>query len=214
MKPALVLVDLQTDFLARPGLEPPAPVLVSHAAALLEGCRRAGVPVLHVWTSIRPDGSNRLPHWKAQERWWCVVGTPGHAPPEPLRPLPGERVIHKSGFNPFRSGEFDALLVGLGADTLLLAGVHLHACVRTAAIEAVERGLNVFVAEDAVGSDDPAHAAASRRWLAGRGVRFGRSESLLGELTGGNRRAAATFLAPQPERTALRGVRGRHAADG
>lgn len=184
MNPVLLLVDLQADFLAQPGLEPPAPELVSRAAALLDAARDAGVPVLHVWTSIRSDGSNRLPHWKALDRRWCISGTPGHAPPEPLRPLPGEPVVHKSGFNSFRTGELDAALAQVGAETLLLAGIHLHACVRAAAVEALERGLTVLVAEDAVGSNDPAHAAVTRRWLAERGVRFGRSESLLRELTG------------------------------
>lgn len=184
MKSALLLVDLQADFLAQPGLEPPATELVLRAAALLDACRQAAVPVLHVWTAIDPDGSNRLPHWKALDRWWCVADTPGFLPPEALRPRAGEPLIRKSGFNPFRSGELDAALARLGVEALLLAGVHLHACVRVAATEALERGLRVFVAEDAVGSNDPGHAAAARRWLAERGVRFGPTRALLAGLTG------------------------------
>jgi len=48
MKPALLLVDLQGDYLAAPGLQPVAGILTTRAAALLDECRRRGVPVIHI----------------------------------------------------------------------------------------------------------------------------------------------------------------------
>ncbi len=172
MKAALLLVDLQADFLAATGLQPAAERLIDRASALVETCRRQPVPVMHIWTTIHRGDDRRLPHWKKTGRWWCVDGTSGHKPPASLMPKESEIVVQKSGFNGFASGELEAALRRLGCDTVMLTGMHLHTCVRTAAAESLERGLQVVIVEDAVATDDPVYAAATRRWLAARGVEF------------------------------------------
>ena len=172
MRPALLLVDLQSDFLSAPGLEPSAGDLVRGAARLLAAARSDGVPVIHAMTSVAPDGSDRMPHWKTLGVWRCVRGTPGHAPPPELAPRGGETVVAKTYFSAFASRDLDHALAALRADTLVLAGVHLHGCVRATALDAYERGIEVWIAEDAVGSDDPLHAAVTRRYLEGRAARF------------------------------------------
>ena len=53
MIPALVLVDMQIDFLARSGIQPSPDELVDRAAFLLGRCRNLGIPVFHVHTVIR-----------------------------------------------------------------------------------------------------------------------------------------------------------------
>jgi acyl-CoA reductase-like NAD-dependent aldehyde dehydrogenase/nicotinamidase-related amidase len=184
MKPALLLIDLQADYLNSPGIQPVAGALIVRSAALLDGCRQRRVPVIHVWKTIHRDNDRRLPHWKQNDRWLCVAGTAGHQPPASLHPCDGEAIVHKTGFNAFAGGELDTVLRRLNCDTALIAGVHLHACVRTAAAECLERGLQVFVAEDAVGSNDPIHATATRRWLAERCVRFESVAAILARLDG------------------------------
>jgi acyl-CoA reductase-like NAD-dependent aldehyde dehydrogenase len=172
MKPALLLVDLQNDYLASPDLQPPAVDLIQQAAALLERCRVSEIPVIHVWTTVHRDDDRRLPHWRKDNRWQCEAGTTGHATPDSLQPRPGEIVIHKSGFNAFADGSLDAALKRLNCDAVILAGLHLHTCVRILAMECLERGYRVRIAEDAIASNDPIHAAATRRWLEARCVEF------------------------------------------
>lgn len=184
MRAALLLVDLQQDYLATPGLEPPASTLVPQAATLLEECRRLKVAVIHIWTTVERGRDQRLPHWRQAGRWMCVAGTMGHRPPEALLPRTGEPVVHKSGFNPFASDELDRALHDSGCDTVILAGVHLHACVRAAATECLERGYAVWAVQDAVASNDPLHAESTRRWLAARCVRFLPLPGVVGELQG------------------------------
>ncbi|MDR3459027.1 MAG: aldehyde dehydrogenase family protein [Verrucomicrobiae bacterium] len=184
MKPALLLVDLQTDYLAAAGLQPDAEGLTARAATLLGACRASRIPVIHIWTTIRRDDDRRLPHWKKTNRWQCVIGTAGHRPPAPLQPLGHETVIHKSGFNGFAGGGLDAALQKIKCDTVVIAGLHLHTCVRTVAAESLERGLAVFLIEDAVASDDPLLAAGTRRWLAARGVEFVSSDEIRARLGG------------------------------
>jgi acyl-CoA reductase-like NAD-dependent aldehyde dehydrogenase/nicotinamidase-related amidase len=178
MRPALLLVDLQADFLSAPGLEPAAGDVVRGAARLLEAARSDGVPVIHVVTSVAPDGNDRMPHWKALGVWRCVRGTPGHAPPPELAPHGGEAVVAKTYFSAFASRDLDHALAAVRADALVIAGVHLHGCVRATALDAYERGLEVWIAEDAVGSDDPLHAAVTRRYLEGRAARFAPGEAI------------------------------------
>jgi acyl-CoA reductase-like NAD-dependent aldehyde dehydrogenase len=185
MKPALVLVDLQGDYLMSAGLQPTADDLVSRASLLLNGCRQSGMLVIHVLTTVDRGDDRRLPHWRKANRWQCVSGTTGHEPPEPLRPLAGEMVVHKTGFNPFASGKLEAALRRAGCDTVLLAGLHLHACIRTAAVECLERNFQVRIAEDAVAGNDPILAAGTRRWLAQRCVEFESVAALLTRIEGG-----------------------------
>ncbi len=184
MNPALLLVDLQDDYLNTPGLQPAADAVIARAAALLAGCRQRRIPVFHIWTTVDHETDRRLPHWKKSGRWLCVAGTAGHQTPAALQPLEGETIIHKSGFNAFANPELDAALRRLKCDTLLLAGVHLHTCVRAVATESLERGLKVFIGDDAVASNDPLLAAATRRWLADRCVQFEPVNSLLERLDG------------------------------
>ncbi len=153
-----------------------------NAARLLAGARARGVPVVHVATRVDPGRDDRMPHWKALGRWRCVRGTPGAAPPPELEPGAGETVVSKTFFSAFSSPELPAALSG--ADTLVVAGVHLHGCVRATVLDAYAGGLAVWVAEDAVGSDDPLHAAVTRRYLEGRAARFATVDELLAKLDG------------------------------
>ena len=172
MRPALLLVDLQHDFLSAPGLEPAARVVVANARRLLAAARAAGVPVVHAITSVDASGGDAMPHWRSQPRLRCVRGTPGHAEPPELAPAAGEATVSKAFFSAFSAPDLDRALAAAGADTLLVAGVHLHGCVRATVLDAYQRGLGVWIAEDAVASDDPLHAAVTRRYLEGRAARF------------------------------------------
>lgn len=184
MKPALLLVDLQNDYLAATGLQPTTDRLISRVAALLAACRKRKIPVIHIWTTVHHEDDRRLPHWKKTGRPQCVAGTAGHKTPGPLRPLKSERVVHKTGFNSFANSGLDPALKQINCDAVILAGLHLHACVRAAAIESLERGFQVFVAEDAVASNDPVHAVATRRWLADRCVQFDSTNAIFFRLAG------------------------------
>jgi acyl-CoA reductase-like NAD-dependent aldehyde dehydrogenase/isochorismate hydrolase len=185
MTSLLLLVDLQNDYLAAPGLEPSAGATTRQAAQLLAGWRKLGQPVAHVWTTVSRVDDRRMPHWKRQDRWLCEEGTPGHAPPAGLEPAEGEAVVHKTSFGGAFAddGDLDRLLADRRPARVVVAGVHLHGCVRQAVLEAYERdGLEIWVADDATASDDPVHAAITRRYLEARAARFLPVDAVLGEL--------------------------------
>ena len=71
-----------------------------------------------------------------------------------------------------------------------MAGVKTHACVRQLALEAWHFGRIVWIAADAIASDDPLHAAATRRFLEARGIEFLPAAELEERLNSGARKIA------------------------
>lgn len=191
MTAALLLIDLQEDYLASPGLVPHRGEVVAGAARLLARCRAASVPVLHVWTTLHRERDERMPHWRSAGRWTCVEGTPGHAPPPELLPAPGEPVVHKTHFSAFADGSLAGHLRAGGVEEVWIAGVHTHACVRASAIDAYRLGFAVAIASDAVASDQPLHADETRRWLGARCARFVPGAALSREVAPGRGEAAS-----------------------
>jgi acyl-CoA reductase-like NAD-dependent aldehyde dehydrogenase/nicotinamidase-related amidase len=188
MKPLLVLVDFQEDFLSSPSLQPCAARLVRMTGRWLNFCRKQGIAVAHVRTAVREDLSDAMAHWRREGVLRCVPGSAGHACPVALAAFPGERVFFKAAFSPYVEGAFQEWVAQEGYDTLVLSGLHLHACVRQLALDAYQRGLQVVLAVDALGSDDPIHAAATLRYLRDRNLHTVRLE------------AFAQGLPHQPER--------------
>ena len=103
---ALLLIDLQEDYLARPGLSPAREMLVQHVAAALADARASGMPVFH----IRTDGGDPMPHRRPMPE--VVPGTPGAAPPSDLVEHPGEMLFTKRFFSAFDISSDSAVLVG------------------------------------------------------------------------------------------------------
>lgn len=169
MRAALLLVDCQNDFLKRPGLRPSSGAVVEAVALLLRAAREAGSPVLHVRTAVTLAPDTRMPHWRRDGRSLCVAGTEGSQPPDALRERVNETVIRKTGFS---ARDLVEHVARSGAEFVVVAGVMLHACVREAVLALHEAGVAVAVASDATGSDDPVHAAITRRYLEARGVQF------------------------------------------
>jgi acyl-CoA reductase-like NAD-dependent aldehyde dehydrogenase/nicotinamidase-related amidase len=163
---ALLSIDLQRDYLARPGLMPEAETLVASAGALLRHARTKGWLVVHIRTES--DGALTMPH--RRDRPEVVAGTSGAAPPAELAQVDGEPVVIKRYFDPFERPELEELLRNAGVTRLVLMGVQSHACVRAAAVSGYARGFEVEIAADAVGSDDPLHGDLALEWLGQRSM--------------------------------------------
>ncbi len=196
MRAALLLVDLQRDFLARPGLDLPAQTVVARAASLLSGFRDARQPVVHSHTVVRPDGVDRMPHWKHVNKWACVDGTEGVLPPEDLAPLSDEAVFRKTFFSAFGSGGLADHLQELSIQRLVVAGLYTHGCIRATVLDAYQAGFDVWVPSDGVASYDPLHGAATREYLDGRACRFLSADEILQRIGAsvGNKRNSEVAL--------------------
>jgi len=176
MRPALLLIDLQNDFLNGAGLTPARGIVVERTLRLLRHCREHCIPVIHVWTTANHE--KRMPHWKEANKLACMDGTDGHSSPKSIAPLASEKIVHKVFFSGFSNADLDPMLRSLKVDTLLIAGVHVHGCIRSTILDAYKEGYQTLVAEDAIASDDPLHAAVTQRYLETRAATFHSVEEL------------------------------------
>ena len=168
MKPALIIVDMQNDFVHKDGyialmmkthpsfdLEfyaSPIPYIKRLAASF----RAAGKPVIHVTMVLRADYSDAcFPYWRfpeAVERQFLVEGTWGARIVDELTPAEDDRVVIKKGYSGFYNTELEALLRSLDIDTCVLTGVGLDVCVSSTLRDAVHRMFRAIVVSDATGS--------------------------------------------------------------
>jgi nicotinamidase-related amidase len=99
------------------------------------------------------DGDHPLPRRPAPRRDRQLGGPAELAPPADivteLAPASGDTVLTKTSMDTFVSTHLAEELDRLGVRTLVIGGVLTDACVESSARQAAERGIQVFVAEDA-----------------------------------------------------------------
>jgi len=189
---ALVIIDMQRDFLEPGGFGETLgndvallAAAVTPCRALLDRARQAGMLVVHTREGHRPDLSDAPP--AKVERGAprlrigapgpmgriLIRGEPGHAIIPALAPLPGEPVIDKPGKGAFYATELHALLTDAGVDTLIVCGVTTEVCVHTTVREGNDRGYRCIVAGDACASYFPQFHAVGLAMITAQGGIFG-----------------------------------------
>lgn len=88
-------------------------------------------------------------------------GTRGHEILEEIAPRKGELVVNKTANSAFNASDIDRLLRNLGVQCLVVAGVGTDVCVETTARDAVDRGYDCVLVEDACATlDEESHESA------------------------------------------------------
>jgi nicotinamidase-related amidase len=167
---ALIIVDMQNDFLHRDGSfahtareHPEAkidmPFLVGtipNVKDLAEAFRAAGRPVIYVAHVLKPDYSDAaFPYWRLgiEPASWnhthCVEGTWGAEIIDELKPHEGEHLIVKKGFGGFANTALDTTLRNIGVNTCVVAGVTTCVCVSNTVRGGVEHNYRMVLVSDA-----------------------------------------------------------------
>ena len=153
-RPALVVVDMQRDF-----VDPDAPTTCAPMAqerlpairSLLEMARAATIPVFFTQGLVRPDLSDlglwKGPHGQGRVQ---IEGTPGAEIVPELARLPSETIIPKRRPSAFHRTPLDSFLREAGVDTLILAGSSMSGCVRATAVDAFSRDYRTIIVRDCV----------------------------------------------------------------
>jgi biuret amidohydrolase len=154
--PVLVVVDMQEGggmSSADTGIDVMAghAERVERAQRLLAAARRAGVPVVFFQEVHRPSGVDFGRELDGTEGVHCVEGQPGTDLEPTLRPLPGEFHIVKRRYSGFIGTDFEIVLRGLGASTLILIGGLTDVCVHYTFADAHQRDYYARVVTDCVG---------------------------------------------------------------
>jgi gluconolactonase len=157
---ALVIQDLQNDVIIEGGAfaDSGAPAhalsqnVVENVKALAAACRKAGVPVIHVWYIVDERAAGlklNAPLFEGVKSANALVrGTWGAAPADGLEPQDGDHVVEKMRMNGFYDTRLDILLRGLGVETLLISGAWTNMSIEHTARHAADAGYRAVVASD------------------------------------------------------------------
>jgi len=124
----VALIDLQDRLLAAVNEHEN---IVKNTAVLIRGCRSLEIPI--VYSEQYPQGL-------------------GRTTPEVLGLLPPESGAEKIAFSAVREPLFFEKLLATGKKKVILPGIETHVCVAQTALDLLDKGFEVFVPADAVGS--------------------------------------------------------------
>ena len=189
---ALVIIDMQRDFLEPGGFGAALGNDVSLLAAAIEPirsvlitARESGMLVIHTREGHRPDLADAPP--LKVERGdpatrigapgpmgrILVRGEPGHDIIPQLYPITGEPVIDKPGKGAFYQTDLELMLKNRSIETLLVCGVTTEVCVNTSIREANDRGFRCIALADCCASYFPEFHKAGLAMIKAQGGIFG-----------------------------------------
>ena len=191
-KTALVIIDMQRDFLEPGGFGETLGNDVSLLKRAVEPCqavlslaRRIGMLVIHTREGHRPDLSD-APKAKVERGAPALrIGAPGpmgrilirgeagHDIVRELYPIAGEPVIDKPGKGAFYATDLHSVLHNRGIEALIVCGVTTEVCVHTTVREANDRGYRCVVPGDCCGSYFPEFHEVGLRMIKAQGGIFG-----------------------------------------
>lgn len=185
---AVVMIDMQRDFILPGGFGETLgnnvallAAIVPTAKKLLDGCRAAGMTVIHTKECHRPDLADcppskltrgnptlRIGDSAAMGRI-LIDGEEGSDFVPELAPQPGDLVLTKPGKGAFYATPLSDILRLKGITHLLFGGVTTEVCVQTTMREANDRGYECLLVEDATESYFPEFKAATLAMVRAQG---------------------------------------------
>lgn len=157
---ALLLVDVQSDFF--PGGDLPAPcadTIIEPVNRLIEMTRRNSLPVF----ATRDWHPENHCSFKEQGGPWprhCVQGSEGAAFHPRIKMPPDVTVIStadtpdEEAYSGFKGTDLFRLLKDRDVSTLIVGGLVTEVCVKETVLDALERGFDVIVIEEAISAID------------------------------------------------------------
>jgi gluconolactonase len=157
---AILIQDLQNDVISEGGAwaDSGAPQhakdqnVIENVRALADACRKAGVPVIHVWYLVEPGAPGlklNAPLFQGvKEANGVVRGTWGGAPVDGLEPQDGDYVVEKMRMSAWEGTKLETLLKGLGVDTVVVTGAWTNMSIEHTARTGADKGYAMVVPED------------------------------------------------------------------
>lgn len=189
---ALLLIDMQRDFLEPGGFGAMLGNDVSQLRGTIEPCRRLleaarshCLLVLHTREGHRPDLADAPPSKLRRGSGPTRIGDPGpmgrilirgeagHDIIPELAPRATEPVIDKPGKGAFYQTDLQLILANHAIRTLIVCGVTTEVCVHTTVREANDRGFECIVPADCVGSYFPEFQRVALEMIGAQGAIFG-----------------------------------------
>jgi maleamate amidohydrolase len=163
-KPVLLVIDMLNDFLC--DWEPERRQKLTQAINELVSIMRGhSFPVIWVRQEFEPDLRDAFLEMKTRGIRSTIKGTDGCQILSELSVAPSDGVIVKKRYSAFFGTSLDETLARLAPETIIIAGINTHACIRTTAVDAYQRDWNVILASDGIDSYDREHHEVSLRYM-------------------------------------------------
>ena len=163
-RPVLIVIDMLNDYFESWEVER-RDALVGAINNLVSVFRRSGAPVVWVRQEFEPDLRDAFPEMRAKGIHITIKGTAGCHILSELAVDSADPVIIKKRYSAFFGTNLDELLEQLQPDSIVLAGINTHACIRMTAIDAYQRDWPVIVASDCIDSYDRTHHEVTIRYM-------------------------------------------------
>lgn len=194
-KRVIVDVDTQRDFLLADGkacIRNHRRVL-AHIRRMMAWARANNIPIIST-AEVHPDNNGE------SETKYCIDGTNGQRkvkytlvnnrkcftadgsmdlPMEMLR-RHNQIVLHKRCTDPFEEPRIDRLLSEVRANEFILIGVSAEGAVKATALGLLQRGKNVTIVADAVGSHEKSEAHLAFRKMEAKGAKLVETKKIAG----------------------------------
>jgi len=150
-RPAIILIDLQNDFVSGHMKVERAKEVVGPLQRLVTTARLNNIPVVYVVDAHFPHDAEVTMKWGKH----AMKGTEGAQVIAELKPdETKDYIVEKRTYSGFYETGLDPLLrsfyKGEGVRTVVLGGLHTQLCVRHTAADAFFRGYRIVVAKDGV----------------------------------------------------------------
>lgn len=150
---ALLVIDMEHDFVHGPMAVAGAAELASRLVPLLRAARSAGVPVVFANQELRVGGDDvgPLARFEGIQRGTALrERTEGVRVVPELDPRPTDMYVVKRRFSAFFATDLDLLLRSRGIAQLVVCGVAAHVCCDTTARDAFQFGYETIYVVDGV----------------------------------------------------------------
>jgi gluconolactonase len=157
---ALIIQDMQNDAISEGGAfaDSGAPHhaaeqnAIENCRRLADICRKAGVPVIHVWFVVE-DGAKGLKlnaplFVGVRENNALVRGSWGAEPVSGLEPQPGDLLVEKMRMSAWQDTILESLLRSLDRDQVIVTGAWTNMSIEHTARSGADKGYFMFVPED------------------------------------------------------------------
>lgn len=158
-KHALLIIDMQNYFFHKSSvLKNKENKLVENINQLIEFMSNKDLPIIHIKRIHKCDGSDRDDSMKEKDVGYCMEGTKGAEELEGLHlDVRKHHEIKKTRYSGFFRTKLEALLKKLKVDTLIIAGINTHACIRTTAFDGFQRDYKIIIPIECIASYDIVH---------------------------------------------------------
>jgi nicotinamidase-related amidase len=165
MKAAIIIIDVLQDFFREGRLKQHRKKLVKSINGLVSIGRERDLPIIWIRQEFKDDLSDAFLALRKSGNKITIENTEGCQLLPELDRQESDHEIVKKRYSAFFKTEMDGLLGRLGVDTLIIAGVNTHACIRMAAVDAYQRDYKIILAIDCIDSYDKGFHNESLRYL-------------------------------------------------